>query len=473
MRSEADPKPEPSCEPRPDAIGGGLHLSGGRGVGAWASSTAGRTAVVIPSMETFLAGPPGSTPGDSLAQYSSKLSGHLPTQLTEQLLVDAGVKKIFHRKRILKWTGKLAGASDKGTATTASPARASAAAPAAFEGGAAKDPDGGTDHGDQAIGRQLQQDADQARAGRALAERLARASMVKLATVPAAAEPAAAEPAAEPAAAEPAAAEPAPGMDVRHANEGPPEQGWSVRQLKSAIEQAGGSWAGLVEKAELVACAVSLRAAAAAQAAAAAVQTQQKAPTGSHAHAPSPPSPDGLTAEHYCRHGISLAGLEYLRVRHGDQITAAATTSDVCHTIIKPATVAAGWINEVTLTDPDKRWFDHEYRETATGRVQPQPPPGTMSYCELLLANPATAHFVGRPTVFLSHAWLYLFLNVLAALRAFVGAQPAEAPEVFFWFDCFSIDEHATQALPPECARCSGPPPRPPASLRLALAHDL
>ena len=158
----------------------------------------------------------------------------------------------------------------------------------------------------------------------------------------------------------------------------------------------------------------------------------------------------GFTAEHYCRHGISLAGLEYLRVRHGDQITAAATTSDVCHTIIKPATVAAGWIDEVTLTDPDKRWFNHEYRETATGRVQPQPPPGTMSYCELLLANPATAHFVGRPTVFLSHAWLYLFLNVLAALRAFVGAQPAEAPEVFFWFDCFSIDEHATQALPPE-----------------------
>ena len=43
----------------------------------------------------------------------------------------------------------------------------------------------------------------------------------------------------------------------------PEEAGWSIKQLKQAIEAGGGSWAGLVEKAELVARAVSIREAAA------------------------------------------------------------------------------------------------------------------------------------------------------------------------------------------------------------------
>ena len=156
------------------------------------------------------------------------------------------------------------------------------------------------------------------------------------------------------------------------------------------------------------------------------------------------------TAEHYCRHGISLAGLEEFAAGHAGTITAATTTSDVCHQIIKPATVPAGWADEVTLINPAKRWFAHAYREAGTGRGQAQSPPGTMSYCELLLTDPPTAVHVGKPTVFLSHAWLYLFLNVLAALRAFVAGLPAGSPEVFFWFDCFSMDEHATQVLPQE-----------------------
>jgi hypothetical protein len=155
-------------------------------------------------------------------------------------------------------------------------------------------------------------------------------------------------------------------------------------------------------------------------------------------------------AEVYCQYGISLAGLEALHASHTKQVNATTTTSDLCHTIIKPATVPAGWVDEVTLIDPEKRWFGHSYRESATGQTQQHSPPGTMSYCELLLADTATAHHVGRPTVFLSHAWLYLFLNVLSALRAFVASLPAGSPEVFFWFDCCSIDEHATQALPQE-----------------------
>ena len=98
----------------------------------------------------------------------------------------------------------------------------------------------------------------------------------------------------------------------------------------------------------------------------------------------------------------------------------------------------------------DRCWFRHSYREEATGRVQDAPPPGTRSYCELLLADPATAHQVGAPTVFFSHAWLFKFKNVAAALRAFVDGLPPGSPPQFFWFDCFSIDEHATQAKPQE-----------------------
>ena len=60
--------------------------------------------------------------------------------------------------------------------------------------------------------------------------------------------------------------------------------------------------------------------------------------------------------------------------------------------------------------------------------------------------RPATARFVGRPNVFVSHAWLYLFEDVLTALEAFDAACGAEA-ERFYWFDTFSIDEHATQSM--------------------------
>jgi hypothetical protein len=155
-------------------------------------------------------------------------------------------------------------------------------------------------------------------------------------------------------------------------------------------------------------------------------------------------------AAEYCRHAISLEGLEAFAAQHSADITAETTTSDVCHTLVKPATVPGGWVDEVALTNSEKRWFAHSYREEATGRTQSVPPSGTRSYCELLLADPATSRFVGRPTVFFSHAWLYSFLNVLAALRAFVAAQPEGEPGLFFWFDCFSIDEHATQALPQE-----------------------
>ena len=76
------------------------------------------------------------------------------------------------------------------------------------------------------------------------------------------------------------------------------------------------------------------------------------------------------------------------------------------------------------------------------GATQSEPPPGTRSMCDLLAADPATVHLVGRPTHFLSHAWLYTFRNVVAALREFEAAQPAGSAPIFWWFDTFSIDEH-------------------------------
>ena len=63
----------------------------------------------------------------------------------------------------------------------------------------------------------------------------------------------------------------------------------------------------------------------------------------------------------------------------------------------------------------------------------------------MLLADEATRRFVSPPNAFLSHAWQYRFKDVVEALEAFGGNE-----EVFFWFDCFSIDEHATQTQPPE-----------------------
>ena len=67
--------------------------------------------------------------------------------------------------------------------------------------------------------------------------------------------------------------------------------------------------------------------------------------------------------------------------------------------------------------------------------------------CAELAADPSSAHFVGKPTHFLSHAWLYKILNVVGALEEFEASQPEGSPPVFWWFDCFAIDEHAMQAL--------------------------
>ena len=60
-----------------------------------------------------------------------------------------------------------------------------------------------------------------------------------------------------------------------------------------------------------------------------------------------------MDVDKYCRLGISLVGMEALSDRHPGEITDATTTSDVCHAVLKPATVPAGWVDEVS---PKRFW---------------------------------------------------------------------------------------------------------------------
>ena len=88
-------------------------------------------------------------------------------------------------------------------------------------------------------------------------------------------------------------------------------------------------------------------------------------------------------------------------------------------------------------------WYKHVYLEEATGDRNSVPPPGTFSFCQLLASDQSTADLVGKPTIFLSHAWLYKILNLIAAVECFVEKLPEGTPEPIFWFDCFSLDQHA------------------------------
>ena len=158
------------------------------------------------------------------------------------------------------------------------------------------------------------------------------------------------------------------------------------------------------------------------------------------------------SAQECRRWGISLEGLEHFAAKYEMAFGAAGwgTTSDAVHSLIKPATVPDGWTDEVAQVRRvgKRRWYRHIYRESEPGgRVQETPPRGTRSYCELMRADPATAGFVGAPTVFFSHAWRFNFHDVLEAIRNFVEARPAGSPPTFFWFDAFSLDEHATSLL--------------------------
>ena len=73
------------------------------------------------------------------------------------------------------------------------------------------------------------------------------------------------------------------------------------------------------------------------------------------------------------------------------------TTSDVCHTILKPMTVPAGWVDRATCTNAEESWYAHQYhREGQTEQLQDAPPPGTCSYADLLKKDPEPSDHVGE-----------------------------------------------------------------------------
>eukprot|EP01046_Picozoa_sp_COSAG06_P028816 COSAG06_NODE_2626_length_6559_cov_31.460217_2_plen_260_part_00 len=188
---------------------------------------------------------------------------------------------------------------------------------------------------------------------------------------------------------------------------------------------------------------------------------------GSPAPAPAPEGgdddDDALAAE-YTRDGISLDGLLHVIRLFEGQLPEGATTSELCQRHIKPLTVAPGWVDEPQLIELDdqgndvsaKEWYKHVYSRQSSSSSegggggatirQGEAPPGTQSICRLLAVDAATARFVGKPTHFLSHAWLYRILDVAGALESFVSSLPAGSRErTFFWFDCFSLDQVSTR----------------------------
>ena len=145
--------------------------------------------------------------------------------------------------------------------------------------------------------------------------------------------------------------------------------------------------------------------------------------------------------QEYIKYGISAKGLRHVATEF--QIGAGTTTSDLCQLFIKASTLPPGWKDEPDLVDAENRYYSHKYVKDHTAERVDLPPDGTRSMCEVLLENPDTQHFVSKPTHFLSHAWVFLFLNLLLGVEDFVSGLPDGEPEPFFWFDCFSLDQHA------------------------------
>ena len=151
--------------------------------------------------------------------------------------------------------------------------------------------------------------------------------------------------------------------------------------------------------------------------------------------------------------GISLAGIQYALkhiLAHPDQITAETTTSDLFKAHVLPVTMPPGWTKSwPQVTNSANSWYTHHYIEDSSGEERtrpngsPDPPPDTYSLCARMKADPETAHFIGRPTHFVSHAHTYKVRDLVGAVENFQRTlSPGEAARVFYWIDGFSIDEH-------------------------------
>ena len=154
--------------------------------------------------------------------------------------------------------------------------------------------------------------------------------------------------------------------------------------------------------------------------------------------------------------GIQFAGLMHimslLRIVFPYAFEAGKmTTSDLIKACIQPVTMPPGFIVHPEVTNADKAWYTHHYIDTDTGEWRhQQPPPGTYSLCAKLAADPATAHFISKPTHFVSHAHTMGWEETLSSLESYVSKlPPEEVATMYFWIDGFAIDQHECQYSPP------------------------
>lgn len=111
-------------------------------------------------------------------------------------------------------------------------------------------------------------------------------------------------------------------------------------------------------------------------------------------------------------HGISLAGIRAaIDMFGGASILTDKTTSQVCTDHVLPATASAP----------------------------------TLSFCE---ARALAAGHAGKASVFVSHAWAYPFLEVVAAIEAWESSHGAPGSTVYYWFDLFSNCQHSLEDRP-------------------------
>ena len=61
-----------------------------------------------------------------------------------------------------------------------------------------------------------------------------------------------------------------------------------------------------------------------------------------------------------------------------------------------------------------------------------------LSFCDHLKQQQPSHPAVGIATVFISHAWMYLFLDVMDALQQYFLSNP----DIVIWFDLFSVNQH-------------------------------
>ena len=147
--------------------------------------------------------------------------------------------------------------------------------------------------------------------------------------------------------------------------------------------------------------------------------------------------------------GVTVETME--AILRDERICSSTTTDEVCHTIIKPSTVPLGWVE--TVQPKSMSWgtmYVTAYKNLSTGERFPHPPAGTAALSDVLQAHGHTG--IGKANVFFSHAWKFKFVDVVMTMRTFVDRERASGNEVevYFWFDCCVVDEHASQAFPPE-----------------------